>query len=67
MVDDEPPPRRPWSLILATALDERLVTPSDRDAAIPYIATVGVTSHVSDEAGVQVGTPPQFADLEMPS
>lgn len=53
-------------VMLACAVDERLLATPDRDAAIPYIASAGVTSHVSNEAGNQVGTPPQFADLEIP-
>lgn len=63
--EDRAVSRAVLDVVLAAALDERLDYPADRDAAIPYIASAAVTSHVSNEAGVQVGTPPQFADLEI--
>lgn len=64
--EDRAVSRAVLDVVLSSVLDERLVSPADRDVGIPYIASTGVTSLVEDEAGNQVGTPPQFADLEMP-
>lgn len=64
--EDRAVSRAVLDVTLAHALDERLGVTPDRDAGIPYIGTVGVTSLVSDVDGNQVGTPPQFADVEMP-